>query len=254
MLVKHITGLTDADLISNQDLILTDNQTNLLNAMVSERLSGRPISKIIGRKEFYGRDFIVNDDVLDPRPDSETLIEVVLGHATSRNKDFKILDMGTGSGCLILTLLSELPNATGIAADISPSALEIARQNAGKLGVHARVQFIESDWLESIKGQFDIIISNPPYIESKDIDGLDITVSKYDPILALDGGDDGLHPYKVILPQIRNHLKQNGFLAMEHGVGQSQSIMEIARNSGLSDVQTHDDLGGRDRVISAINK
>lgn len=254
MLVRHVTGLSDADLITNDDIALTATQKTQLDDYIAQRLKGRPVSKIIGRKEFYGRDFIVSDDVLDPRPDSEILIEVVLSHYKNRHEKIRILDLGTGSGCLILTCLAELPYATGVATDISCSALEIATQNAQNLEVYDRIEFIESNWFDSVVGQFDIIISNPPYIEAKDITTLDVDVQRYDPILALDGGYDGLNPYRVILPQIRTYLKQGGFMALEHGVGQSSRIKRIIENVGLSDVEVHFDYGARDRVLSAIHK
>jgi release factor glutamine methyltransferase len=166
----------------------------------------------------------------------------------------RILDLGTGSACLVLTLLSEIPNATAIATDISDAALHIANQNAEKHELTDRIQFIKSDWFESVKGMFDIIISNPPYIESDDIPNLDKNVREFDPLRALDGGADGLSPYKVILPQIRNYLKPNGLIALEHGLGQGVRIKRLIENAGLSDIQQHYDLGGRDRVITAIHK
>ena len=251
MLVKHITSLNDADLISMNDILLSEEQENQLNDLVKQRLNGRPISKIIGVKEFYGRDFIVSDDVLDPRPDSELIIDLVLQY---EGQKARILDLGTGSGCLILTLLSELPNATGVAADISHAALNITKQNADQLGVRDRIKFIESDWFESIEGKFDIVISNPPYINSDIIPTLDKNVREYDPMLALDGGNDGLFPYKVILPQIRTYLKKGGMIAMEHGFDQGDTLQRLAVDAGLSDIQTYKDLGGLDRVITAIHK
>jgi len=251
MLIKHITGLTDADLITTENIALSDEQSVLLNDYIQQRLNGRPISKIIGVKEFYGRDFIVSDNVLDPRPDSELIIDLVLQF---QGQKAKILDLGTGSGCLILTLLSELPNATGVATDISPQALSIAKQNAEKLNLRDRIEFIESNWLELVDGEFDIIISNPPYIAPKVIAELDVEVSQYDPMLALDGGADGLFPYKVILPQIRTYLKKGGMMAMEHGYDQGDTVHRIAVDAGLSDVQVHKDLGDLDRVVTAIHK
>jgi release factor glutamine methyltransferase len=280
MMLKHITGMRDADLISNDSLNLTAEQHQKLESMLAERLKGKPLSKIIGVKEFYGLDFHVNEHVLDPRPDSETLIEEVLRHCTflrqqntcnpsentkmdytylSQDKTcndeiLKILDLGTGSGCLILTLLNELPNAIGIATDISKEALTVARLNAEKQNLSSRVTFILSDWFDSVEGQFDIIISNPPYIESCDIPTLQAEVKNYDPHSALDGGADGLGPYRLILPQIRNYLKKGGLLALEHGAGQCGRIAEIARGAGFTDYRVIRDLGGHDRVFTAIHR
>ena len=190
--------------------------------------------------------------MLDPRPDSETLIEAILKR--NHNNNTRILDLGAGSGCLILTLLAELPNAMGMAVDISSKALEIAEQNAENLGVQSRVQFAQSDWFESIEDKFDIIISNPPYIESKVILDLDIDVRDYDPNIALDGGGDGLNPYRVILPQVKQYLNHGGMIALEHGYDQCGRIKRLVENEGFIEIKCHQDLGGHDRVISAIHK
>ena len=253
MLVKHITDLTDADIIASDTITLSQDQQRWLEKAIQRRLDGCPISKIIGFKEFYGRDFIVSVDVLDPRPDSEILIDVVLDYAAGM-EDLKILDLGTGSGCLILTLLSEIADATGIATDISDKALGVAEANAKKLDIDDRLTFIQSDWLESIEGQFDIIVSNPPYIESNLIPNLNKTVSNYDPIQALDGGQDGLYPYKMILPQIRNYLKKGGLMVLEHSYDQQERIKRLVEQAGLERIQGHQDLGALDRIVSAIHK
>ena len=253
ILVKHVTGLSDADLISIDDLPLTESQHVQLQDCIKQRLDGRPVAKIIGYKEFYGRDFIVNDDVLDPRPDSEILIDVVLEWAKGKNK-LSILELGVGSGCLVLTLLSELNGSTAVAGDISSRALDVAKRNAQSLGLGDRISFVESNWFDNVQGQFDIIITNPPYINSDVIDELTADVRDFDPILALDGGADGLNPYKVILPQIRTYMKQGGIMALEHGYDQCGRIKRLIENTGLSEIRDHQDLGSHDRVISAIHK
>ena len=182
MLVKAVTGLSDTDLIGLDVIPLTTEQSAILDDFIAQRLNHRPVAKIIGHKEFYGRNFHVNDDVLDPRPETELIIDAVIRHCeqneaiqgqrvqpldchvaiSPRNDGFKILDLGTGSGCILLTLLAELRNATGIGADISPQALSIAKRNAQNLNLCDRAEFIESSWLESITGSFDIIVTNPP--------------------------------------------------------------------------------------------
>ncbi len=256
MLLKHVAGLSDADLIGSNEIDLSPQQQSRLDGFIEERLQGRPISKIIGMKEFYGRDFIVSDDVLDPRPDSEILIEAVLKHVSSSNKlgsDIAILDLGTGSGCLILTLLVELPNADGVGTDISDKAMAIANKNAEKHGLTGRAQFIKSDWFENVTGQFDVILSNPPYIETDVIPLLDKSVRAFDPILALDGGADGLLPYKMILPQVKWSLKPGGMIAMEHGHDQCGRIKRLIEKEGFDQIRAHQDLGGKDRVLTAIH-
>ena len=265
MLVKHVTSLSDADLITNDEIALTDVQRIELDNMIAQRLAGRPVSKIIGMREFYGRDFVVTDDVLDPRPDSEVLIEEVLlslrrqgsvdgGPRFHGEGKIKILDLGTGSGCLILTLLAELPNAIGVATDISVKALDVARRNADQLGLNDRITFAESNWFENVQGTYDIIISNPPYIDSDVVPELAVDVREYDPIQALDGGIDGLDPYKVILPQIRNYLDKDGLVALEHGYDQHARIKRLMENAGLAEIRGVQDLGGHDRVLTAIHK
>jgi len=254
ILVKHITTLSDSDLIGVDNISLDEAEESWLNHAIEQRLNGRPISKIIGYKEFYGRNFIITDDVLDPRPDSETLIDAVLEYAKGRNDTLRILDLGTGSGCLILTLLAELPNATGFGTDISDNALSIAAQNASALNMQNRVQFIKSNWLESIAGKFDIIVSNPPYIETRTLETLDKDVREFDPIIALDGGIDGLTPYKILFPQIRGFLNYDGFVAMEHGTRQHEQIQRLIDNAHFKQIRVHYDLGGHDRVTSALAK
>jgi len=253
MLLRHVIGLSDADLIIMDDIQMSEAQQAQLDDCIKQRLAGRPIAKIIGVKEFYGRDFIVSDDVLDPRPDSETLIDCVLNYAQGQ-RDLRVLDMGAGTGCLVLTLLAELSDMQGVASDISVDALSIAQQNARALNVDDRMQFIESNWFENVEGMFDVIISNPPYIESAVIPKLDVDVRKYDPILALDGGKNGLNPYEVILPQIRNYLKKGGFMALEHGYDQANRIAPLIAGAGLADIQMHSDLAGHNRIITAIHK
>ena len=254
MLVQHVTGLSDADLITNNDILLTNYQQLKLDNAIAQRLKGRPVSKIIGEKGFYGRSFITSDDVLDPRPDSETLIEAVLKNIVNKGKPYRILELGVGSGCLVLTLLAELPNATALATDISQKALAVARRNAEKLDIAERIDFIESNWFNCVNGTFDIIVSNPPYIESRDIENLAVNVREYDPLLALDGGEEGLDPYKVILPQIRDYLNVGGITALEHGTGQSERISAIARDCGIVGGQTCHDYAGHDRVFLFLHK
>jgi release factor glutamine methyltransferase len=162
------------------------------------------------------------------------------------------LDLGTGSGCLILTLLSELNDAIGTATDISPKSLDVAKQNALLLNLTDRISFLESNWLDSVTGQFDIIVSNPPYIETRTVKTLSDDVKKYDPIMALDGGTDGLVPYKILFPQIRHNLKKGGFIAMEHGAGQSRDIIRLIDNAQFQEIRSTLDLSGHDRVVSAV--
>lgn len=252
MIVKHYTGLTDSDLIGLDTLHLTEQQSQSIQNAIEKRLQKWPVSKIIGYKEFYGRNFITNEHVLDPRPETEQIVDLVKRHAHEHNlNEPRILDLGTGSGCLALTLLCELPNATGIASDISSQALETAQKNAQYLNVNDKITFIKSNWLDQIQGTFDIIVSNPPYIERHVVDNLDIEVKQHDPLLALDGGGDGLTPYKIICPQIRPYLNKHGLIAFEHGTGQSNAIHNLLKTNDFNKIEIHYDYAGHDRIVTA---
>ena len=222
-----------------QEVAVSDEQ---LNAFILRRLAGEPVAKIIGKKGFWKDDFIVSKDVLDPRPDSETLIEAVLEKFPDKNQKLHFLDLGTGSGCLILSLLGEYPDATGIGIDISEKALDIAKKNA-----HTdRVHFIQRDMRQDLSdlGRFDIMISNPPYIPTAEIATLDKDVKDYDPLLALDGGNDGLDFYRALSKQ---HLAPH--LVIEIGKGQESQIIPIFETERWHFIQSWRDLGGITRIL-----
>ncbi len=212
------------------------------------RADGKPIAKIIGRKEFWGRVFRVNRHVLDPRPDSETLIETALRKLPD-DKPQRVLDLGTGSGCLLLTLLAERKQSTGMAVDKSPAALAMARLNAHRLHLRARVALRQSDWLANVDDCFDMIVANPPYIETAELARLPREVRAHDPHAALDGGADGLAPYRLICRQAAEYLKPGGHLIFEFGLGQGAAIEKLMLAGGFANIKTHADLTGRDRVL-----
>ncbi len=213
-----------------------------LQLFIKRRLAGEPVAKIIGKKGFWKDEFIVSKDVLDPRPDSETLIEAVLSKFPNKTEPLRILDLGTGSGCLLLSLLGEYKNATGIGLDISEKALEIARQNAHT----CRVTFVQRDMRKDLSdlGRFDIMVSNPPYIPTVEIQTLDKDVKEYDPLLALDGGADGLDFYRALAKQ---HLAPTLFI--EIGKDQENQIIPLFEQQGWKFVQSWKDLGGITRVL-----
>ena len=222
-----------------QEAAATDEQ---LNSFISRRLAGEPVAKIIGKKGFWKDDFFVSKDVLDPRPDSETLIEAVLEKFPDKNQTLRILDLGTGSGCLLLSLLGEYKDATGVGIDISEKALAIAKQNKG----NKAAEFIRRDMRQDLSdlGQFDIMISNPPYIPTAEIQTLERDVKDYDPLLALDGGADGLDFYRALAKQ---HLAPALFI--EIGKDQEQQIIPLFEQQGWQFVQSWKDLGGITRVL-----
>lgn len=241
MLIMAVEG-TDPLL---EDVFLSDE----LEMAVQMRCRRMPVSKIIGRREFYGREFIVNANVLDPRPDSETLIDAALPFI----KDgARILDMGTGSGCLLLTLLAEKENATGMGVDISGKALDVARQNADMLQLNRRAAFTQSDFavFEADK-KFDLLISNPPYIPKNEIETLEPEVRLYDPVLALDGGEDGCSPYKTLFGHLSALLCPKAHFFVELSPHICDKIVQLAIAAGHQEIEVISDLGGRARVLKA---
>ncbi|MBR1841138.1 MAG: peptide chain release factor N(5)-glutamine methyltransferase [Alphaproteobacteria bacterium] len=251
MLWSEVLKCAPAEVYENASL--TDAQKEQIFAMLKRRLSHEPMDKILGHREFYKADFKVNTDVLSPRPDTETLVESAL-NLLPINTQAKILDLGTGSGCIILSLLAERIKAYGVAVDISPAALAVAEENAEHLGVCNRLNFICADWFQSdftalIADKFDIIISNPPYIPSADIEKLADEVKNYDPRTALDGGADGYDSYIRIAELAPIILKNGGLLILEAGYNQAEKIRQICENHNMSHLQTIKDLAGINRCI-----
>ncbi len=249
-----------ADLIRDPGRALTHAETAQFEAFLARRLAREPISRILGAREFYGRPFVVTPAVLDPRPDTETLIEAALAICRTEgwlNRPIQLLDLGTGSGAILLTLLAELPEATGLGIDVSGGALACARLNAGALGLSARCRFGRYDLAAASFSGFDLIVSNPPYIPAADIEALDPEVARFDPRLALDGGRDGLDYYRIILGKLAQHQTVSispAWLVLELGAGQSAEVIEIAEKLGLihagHDVVQTADLNGRIRCIA----
>jgi release factor glutamine methyltransferase len=213
---------------------------------------------ILGEREFWGLTFKVTPAVLVPRPDSETVIEAVLAVMPDRERAWRILDLGLGSGCLLLTLLREYPRAQGIGLDVSPEALAVAQENAEALGVAGRARLMAGDWREpgwdkQVGGPVDLVVSNPPYIESAAIDRLMPEVSAFEPRLALDGGVDGLDAYRAIAAAIPKLATRGGYFVVEIGAGQVPEITRILTSTGLVPLTPSKDLGGIERVIAARN-
>ena len=225
--------------------ILSENLSDSdIYKIVEQYKSGAPLSKILGHRGFWKGDFIVNEDVLDPRPDSETLIQAVLDKFPDRNKSLHILDLGTGSGCLLISLLMEYKNAFAIGIDISEKAIEIAQKNAYKNKVKAEFILTDMAKLNPKLGNFDFVISNPPYIPTKDIENLDKNVKNYDPLLALDGGNDGLNFYRIIAK-----IAPAPIVFVEIGIGQEQDVKIIFEELNWQLLDTKKDFGGVKRVL-----
>ncbi|MFN3400045.1 MAG: peptide chain release factor N(5)-glutamine methyltransferase, partial [Ferrovibrio sp.] len=235
---------------SRPGMPLTHDAVAAFEAMLQRRLRREPVSKIIGRREFWSLDFRTSPDVLDPRGDSETLVAGVLAAIPDRRASLRIVDFGTGSGCLLLSLLHELPNATGVGIDVSPPALSVAQDNAERLGLSSRCLFRLGSWGKGIEGTFDILISNPPYIESGVVPGLEPEVADYDPLLALDGGADGLDAYRALLPDLARLATKDAFAALEVGMGQDVAVSHLLAGAGFGEIAVLPDLSGIGRVVT----
>jgi release factor glutamine methyltransferase len=228
--------------------------TSRLRTLTARRIQREPMAYILGEREFWGLPFKVTPDVLVPRPDSETVIEAALAVLSDRTRAWRLLDLGVGSGCLLLTLLTEFPNATGAGLDISRAALAVARGNAEALGIASRAHLLEGDWhvpgwLDCLDGPFDLVVANPPYIDTAAIDGLMPEVARHEPRLALDGGADGLAAYRTIASAGPRLITSEGYLLVECGAGQALGIASIFSKEGMTPLVPWKDLGGVERVI-----
>lgn len=217
---------------------------------VRRRVAHEPYSRIRGAREFWSLDFALSPDTLDPRPDSETLIEAALAALPDRTAPLSAVDLGTGTGALLLALLSEYPNATGLGIDVLPGAVAAAARNAAALGLANRAQFVAGDWVEINLGAADVIVANPPYIPSDEIAALPPEVVRFDPRRALDGGDDGLMAYRTLMPLVRRTLKRDGWAFFELGAGQADAVARLARAGDLHVAGTRRDLAGCERCLA----
>ncbi len=226
-------------------LLLDEVDRARFQPLVARRAAREPLAYILGRKEFWGLNFAVSPATLIPRPDTETLVEAVLALGTA---PARVLDLGTGTGCLLLAVLSEFPAAFGVGVDISPEAAALAADNAQALGLAGRAAFCVSDWAAALDGTFDLVLSNPPYIPSADIVGLMPEVADFEPGSALDGGADGLAAYRALFATLPRLLAENGAAVLELGVGQAQDVAVLAEQAGFT-TTTRTDLGGVERAI-----
>ncbi|MGD1878809.1 MAG: peptide chain release factor N(5)-glutamine methyltransferase [Kiloniellaceae bacterium] len=263
LLVCRLLGGGPELLLAHPDKPLSPAEDARVAAAVARRAAREPVSRILGEREFWSLSFALNAATLDPRPDSETLVEAVLAEAGARDDlaaPLRLLDLGTGTGCLLLALLSELPAARGTGIDISAQAVAQAAANAAALGLAARAHFLEHSWDAGLEGRdaepwgagsWDIIVSNPPYIVSAEIAGLAPEVAAYDPAAALDGGADGLDAYRALIPAAAAVLKPGGLLALEIGLGQGAAVEALLRAAGLQPLRRAADLAGTDRCLLA---
>lgn len=254
VLVGHALHLDRARLIAQLDRNLEAREINVISGLAARRLRREPVSRILGEKEFWSLPLTVTPDVLVPRPETETIVEGALDFVVRgglRMEKLRVLDIGTGSGALLLALLSELPDAIGTGTDTSAAALQVAQANAARCGLAARCNFVVSDVASGVQVPFDLVVSNPPYIARSEIASLAPEVREYDPVVALDGGDDGLATYRGIAAQARQFLAAGGRLFVEIGAGQEPAVRAIFVDSGLTVGVARNDLAGIPRVLGA---
>jgi release factor glutamine methyltransferase len=253
LLTGHALGLDHTGLTIEASRPITDDEAHAIDVLAARRLAREPVARILGHKEFWGVPVRLSPATLVPRPETETVVEAALAAVDSggpRQRPLRIADLGTGSGALLVALLTELPNARGIATDVSLEALQTARDNARRLELARRASFAACDFGAALSGPFDVIVSNPPYVMSGDIAGLAPEVH-HDPRRALDGGPDGLDYYRTIAGQMDGLLKPGGHLVVELGFGQEVQVTTIFRMAGLVPRPTHTDLAGIPRALCA---
>ncbi len=244
-LLAGVLGLEAGRFALEPERVLGAGEAARFEAAIAARAVGKPVSRILGRRAFWGRDFCITPDVLDPRPETETLIEAAL----ALGQVGRLLDLGTGSGIIAVTLLAEWPEARALATDISPACLEVAAENAARHGVGARLALQRADWLAGLKGRFEMIVSNPPYIRADEMAGLACEVRDYDPTLALSPGGDGLDAYRAIAAGLGAHLAPGGHVLLEIGPEQGAEVAALLVRAGLERIRILPDLDGRDRVV-----
>jgi len=253
VLVGHALGLDRVGMISDGNRPLTPEEGARIDALVVRRLAREPVGRILGYREFWGLRFALGPETLEPRPDSEAIVEAALDAVSAgpgRAARMRIADLGTGSGCLLVALLSELPSAFGVGIDIGPGAVRVARENAVANGVADRAGFVLSHWSDALSGGFDVVVSNPPYITSEECAVLPREVAGFDPAAALDGGADGLDSYRAILDDVARVLAPSGTLVLELGAGQCEAVSRLARDRGLLPGEARRDLAGIDRALA----
>ena len=250
LLLLTALGIPATTLVTHPDTPLTAEESETLASFARRRLAHEPVARIVGIREFWGLPFRLSPETLVPRPDTETVVETVLDLLPDRQAPLRIVDFGTGSGCILVALLHELPRATGLGVDLSPGALATARTNADENGVGGRCHFALSRWADAVSGPFDLIVSNPPYIASGVIPTLDEEVREHDPRLALDGGPDGLEPYRILLSEAGRLLAPGGLLAVEIGYDQAEELRSLAGSHGLEILRIAHDLSGNPRCVA----
>ncbi|MBB4955740.1 release factor glutamine methyltransferase [Agrobacterium vitis] len=251
-LIAGLLNLSMTDMLVHDNRMLSEDEAGLIEAAVQRRLNHEPVHRILGHRAFYGLDLALSSATLEPRPDTEILVDRLLPHLhalVTAKGQARFLDMGTGTGAIALALLHECEGAMALAIDISDQALATARDNAVRHGLDGRFQTLCSDWYRDVRGRFDMIVSNPPYITSAVMGALDPEVRLFDPVAALDGGTDGLDAYRVIAAGASAHLEPDGIIGLEIGYDQKEAVTALFLDHGLTLLEAARDHGGQDRVL-----
>ena len=249
LILAHVLGIDPGGFPGKDGQLISETESVAASGLIERRRVGEPVARIIGEKEFWSLPFRLSPATMVPRPDTETLVGAALDYLSfvdRRDEPLRVLDLGTGSGCIVLALLSELPRATGLGVDRQDEALFTATDNARRLGLLDRVRFAAGDWATAVRGRFDVILANPPYVEEDALPGLPTEVIGFDPRVALAGGADGLDPYRAIIPDVPRLLATGGVAILEFGPRQSGMIGRIASSAGMN-VEIRHDLAGRER-------
>ena len=261
LLLAHACALSHEALVAQPERALSRREHDRFARLLRRRMAREPVSRILGRRSFWRHDFAISPETLDPRPDTEIVVETALA-LTAENAIADgapaIADLGTGSGCILLSVLGELPNAWGVGCDLSAPALAQARANARALGLEGRAAFVRAAWLAGLAGAFDLVVANPPYVPSGEIGALSPEVARHDPRLALDGGRDGLDAYRAIIPSLRRVLRPAGWAVLEVGQGQAAPVRRLLADAGFRTegrgYRENADLGGRIRCVAAMQR
>lgn len=250
-LVAATLGLAQEEVFARSDRLIAEDERGRIADMLRRALAHEPLSRIQGKREFWGREFELSADTLDPRPETEIVVEAVISRLSERDRAYRFLDLGTGTGCLLLALLTEFPRATGIGVDRAEGAVATARRNAERLGLSDRARFVVGDWCNGQDGRFDAIVANPPYIETAEIPRLPPEVRDFDPVLALDGGADGLDSYRAVAADLPRLLAPYGIFACEIGAGQEVAVSGLLAGQGLVIDAVIPDLAAIPRCVVA---
>ncbi|MDA9623149.1 peptide chain release factor N(5)-glutamine methyltransferase [Rhodobiaceae bacterium] len=248
IILKETFNFDEKELIMNSDILISTSKVNEVKKILSRRLKGEPVSKIFRKRDFYDSTFLISDDVLDPRPETELIIDIASKYISENNyKSF--IDLGTGSGCIILSILKENKNIKGLGLDISLNAINIAKKNSSRLELENHAMFLVSDWFSSVKETYDLIISNPPYISSGEIGALSKSVKNYDPLISLDGGQDGLKCYREIAKDANRIINKDGMVILEIGCNQAEDVIKIFEINKFKFLNKVIDINGLDRIL-----